>query len=362
MRIQNHESALTLLKLFGDLIKFLDISFALIDEDPGIEIGQYIAENSNASLTEFHLKDCYGKVLDKFQTTFRNVNITDFSTHKTKKFEIGSSTFKFDGIFPNLRRFSVDIANVDDWKIIGDKFTNLTSLAVVISKPAYMVLPDIESLLNNSKNINNLELSYSSLNLLKVASVGLPNLKILKLTEFADDFYAGDQIQFNNVSSLCIVSSVNNAQSPGKLAFSRLQSLSLKLGYNLTDQWIQFTKNPTNKRLEFLEIKSPAFKETQLRNIAKHQPNVKWASLVSERKVSIDEVISFLQESQHLVSLELQTSFLDINERNLLEGSLQHLWHFQYFDGTDVTTRFRLTRFVYIKKNQFHVLCRIFQL
>lgn len=69
----------------------------------------------------------------------------------------------------------------------------------------------------------------------------------------------------------------------------------------------------------------------------------------------IEEVISFLAESQYLASLELQTHFLDINERNLLEGSLQHLWNFQYIDVDDEITRFRLTRFVFL-----HVLFQIF--
>lgn len=326
VRINNFNVTQNVLNLFGDMVQFINISFIDINAVKGNEIGGSITAHAIESLKELHLRNCHGSVLDAMNRPFPNVTIASFSTHSTDRFEIGSNTLKLDRMFPNLQRLHVKIANVDDLKFVGDEFSELRSLIVDLPEPRTLAIADIEFLFRGSSSINTLTIHRSSLKLLKSASRLLSKLKVLRIFDFSNDLYQGNQIQFKNVYHLYITSTRSDAQIPEKLVFHQLRKLSLNLDFGFTDQWIQFFGNQVSKSVEVFEIKANAFTKDQLLAVAEHLPNIKVASIMTEKKVSAETIINFLATSKQLFILQIQMALIDVAERKQLYETLQHEW------------------------------------
>lgn len=341
--IKNVDSAVNALKLFGDMVRFVEISFADLDETNSATLTTTVVENCANSLVELQLKNCFGSILDNLQKPFPNVNVTVFSTHSTNALTIGTNTWKLNRLFPNAKRLSVSITNIDYWKVVGDSFPQLRVLNVVNPKPTYSAVIDIGSLLNNSRSINSLTLSYSSLALLQTASQALTQLNVLELNEFADDFYTGTDINFQNVSTLRIATTIINAQMPEKLSFNGVNSLTLSLGYNFTDEWLQFAQK-TSQRVEWLTLKTLAINADDLKTIAHEATQLKLASIVSDLKMPTTEIVSFLEHSPKLQWLDVKSALIDAAERNGLEGLIEKTWLVEYLELTETVNSMRLTR------------------
>lgn len=341
--IKNVDSAVNVLKLFSDMVRFVELSFADLDETTSATLATAVVENCAKSLVELQLKNCFGSILDKLQNPFPNVNVTVFSTHSTNTLTIGTNTWKLNALFPNAKHLSVSITNTDYWKVVGDSFPQLKVLSVSNPKPAYSAGIDIGSLLNNSLSINSLTLSYSSMALLQTASQVLTQLNVLTLNEFADDFYTGTDINFQNVTNLRIATTTNNAQVPEKLSFNGVNSLTLSLGYNFTDDWLQFAKK-TSQNVEWLNLKTLGINEDELKTIAHDATQLKLATIASDLKMPTTEIVSFLEHSQKLEWLVVESALITAAERNGLEGWIEKNWVVEYLELTETTNRLRLTR------------------
>lgn len=342
IQIKNLNAALNMMKLFGDMVKYMDISYTELTEADGASIAESLSENCANALIQLNLRNCHGSMMDKLNKSMKKVNATVFSTHQSKTINMGSMTLS--KLYPNVKRLDVNIAQIDQWNMIGEKFPHLQSLAVVIPKPKYNGFPDIASLLNASRSINTLQLQYSSIKLLQIANEVLSDLKVLNINEFTDDFYDGLPIQFKNVSNVRITSSVDNAQNPENLAFNQLQSLSLNLNFDLNDKWVHFFENAHNHGLEVLELTTNALKTDQLKEIATHQPHLKSVKISCKNLVPANEIVSFLENSKHLTLLELHSAAIGASELSILEGQLQQYWHIEYIDLTEEQSHIRFIR------------------
>lgn len=322
------------MRIFGDLIQFLDISFANITESDGIEIIGLINDNCTESLSQLHLKECFGNVLNPLNKIFRNVYIATYSTSSVNDLKIASNglSLKLSEIFPKLARLQVKIADINDWQMIGDEFPYLRSLVIDLPEPVCMDTkqPNVASLLKNSPNINSLVMRYSSLALLKVASTSLSNLKVLHLLDFSMCEYDGDKIYFKNVVSLDILSTCSDEQIPDKLVFNNVHRLTMRFDFRFTDRWIRFFRNLGSKTLEFLDIELDAMTTKQLLAIADTQPNIKIARIVSAMEISGDAIIGFVQRCSNLFELQIEMGLIDVNERNMLEERLHNEWDITY--------------------------------
>lgn len=343
IHIKNVAAVENTLKLFGDMVHFIELSFTDIDEMSATTISTAVVENCANSLIELQLKSCYGTILNSFQTAFPNVNVTAFSTHLSKPLQIGTDTWKLNRLFPHAKQLSVDIQKIDYWTVVGDSFPQLKMLSAIHPKPTYSALPDIGSLLNSSRSINSLALWYTSMALLKTANEALPALNVLQLNEFSDDFYTGTAINFQNVSNLRIITSINNAQVPEKLHFNGVKALTLSLGYDFTDKWLQFVRK-ISQRVEWLAIKTLAINADELKTIAQDSLNLKLVSITTVQKMPTTEIISFLEHSQQLEWLEMECARIDNAERNILEGWLERTWFIEYLQLTDQLNHMRFTR------------------
>lgn len=342
IQIKNLNAALNTMKLFGSMMKYVDVSYTDLTETEVASITESLSENCVDSLIELNLQNCYGLIMEQLKKSFKKVNATVFSTHPTKAFSIGTMTLS--KLYPNLKRLDVNIAQIDQWPIVGEKFPHLQSLAIVIPKPNYDAMPNISGLLNASRSINTLQLKYSSLELLQKASEVLHDLKVLSVNEFTDNFYEGLPIQFNNVSNVRITSSVDNAQNPENLAFKQLRSLSLNLDFNLNGKWIDFFGNAQNHGLEMLELTTNAVKTDQLKEIATLQPHLKWVTITCKTPIPADEIVGFLENSKYLTLLELQSAAIGASELSILKGQLQHHWHIEYVKLDEEQSHIRFIR------------------
>lgn len=323
------------------MIQFLDISFEYMDKVLGQQIGGFVTNNCTESLVEFHLRNCYGNVLDELTKSFGKVNIATFSAHATDKFVMGLKTLQLSKMFPKLRRLYVRIRTALDWKLIGDAFPHLRTVTLELPEPDHLTVPDVETFFKSSPHINSLTMRYTSLKLLKVASKFLPQLNVLQILDFSDEHYDGSQIQFKNVSRLNITSTQYNQQIPKKLAFYQLRLLSLNFNFDFTDQWIQPFANQASNSIDLLEIQSTALRNSHLTTIAAHQPNIKLAIILSDEKVSADAIVQFLEKSQQLSSLHMQIGLIDMTERKILEERLMAVWNVDYYYMVNsITIRF----------------------
>lgn len=325
------------------MIRFVEFSFADLDETNSKTLATTVVENCANSLIELQLKSCFGSILDNLQKPFPNVNVTVFSTHSTNALTIGTSTWKLNRLFPNAKHLSVSVTSIDYWKVVGDSFPQLKVLNVVNPKPTYSTAIDIASLLNNSVSINSLTLSYSSLALLQTASQMLPQLNVLEINEFADDFYAGSDINFQNVSTLRISTTTNNAQVPEKLSFNGVHSLTLSLGYNFTEDWLQFARK-TSEHVEWLTIKTLGISTDELKTIAQGATQLKLATIASNLKMPTIEIVGFLEQSPNLEWLVVESALIDTADRNGLEGLIEKTWLVEYLELTESINRMRFTR------------------
>lgn len=344
IHIKTVDSILNTVKLFGDMVQFAELSFADVDETNAATISAALVENCANSLIELQVKSCHGSILDNFQQQFPNVNVTAFTTHSSNALQIGTGTWRLSKLFPNARQLSVDLRLVDYWTVVGDSFPYLKMLSVVHPKPTYSAVPDISSLLNNSRSLNSLTLSYSSLGLLKMASESLPELNVLQLNEFADDFYTGTDINFRNVSNLRIATSTNNVQVPEKLNFDGVKGLTVSLSFNFTDKWLQFVRN-TSRSAEWLNIKTLAINADELKTIAQDSAHMKLATIASDRQIPTAEIRSFLEHSQRLEWLEMECPLINTAQRNALEGWVAQTWLYEYLTLTDQLNRMRFIRY-----------------
>lgn len=343
IHIKNVDAAGNALKLFCDMIHFVEFSFTDLDETNSATLLTTVVENCANSLIELQLKNCFGSILDNLQKSFPNVNVTVFSTHSSNALTIGTNTWKLNRLFPNAKHVSVTITNVDYWPVVGDSFPHLKVLNVNHPKPTYSATVDIGSLLNSSQSINSLTLSYSSLALLQTAGQVLTQLNVLELNEFADDFYTGTDIQFQNVSNLRIATTTNNAQVPEKLSFTGVKSLTLSLGFNFTDEWHAFARK-TSQNVEWLQLKTLALDTDELKAIAHESTQLKLATITSDKKIPTTEIVNFLEHSTKLEWLVVECALIDTAERNVLEGLLEQTWLIEYLSLSDSSNRMRFTR------------------
>lgn len=325
VRIKNFHTTRNILQTFGDLIQLIDISFDDINETEGSEIVRYISENGTNSLTQLNLRNCYAAVLNELKKPFSHVKSSIISTNLTSKLSKSGDKLNLSELFPKLKRFDLKICNANDWDFVGDGFPYLKSLTVEFPEVMEFDRIDFERFFKTSPNINSLSISNSSLMILKAASDFLPNLKCLKIFNFSTDNYEGDEIQFKNVSSLHMTSTHDNERIPQNLIFTQLQTLTLRLEYDFTNQWNEFFGNESSKSIEFFDIQANSFTKTQLMVIAENQPNIKWAFVQSKTELSAEAIVCFIEKSKRLFSLSY-TSLTDISQQQLLKEKLQNEW------------------------------------
>lgn len=326
VQMKHFKTIKNIIRTFGHLIQIIKISFYYMEEAIGAEIVSFVSDNCTESLLVFHLNDCYGQILSKWTKSFRTVYEASISTDAYRVLKNQSLTIQMDKIMPNLQRLSVKITNANDWQIVGNKFLHLISLNVELPEPTRNNRPNVENLLKNSRKINSLSISYTSLDILKAAHDFLLNLNVLNIYGFSNDAYDGNRIKFKNISHVTIVVMDENKQIAEMLAFDHIRAVSLQLQFDFSDEWSSFFKNLNGKTIENFDISANSFTGKQLSIIAQQQSNIKMASITSRTPVSADEIVDFVGRCHKMVFFQLNGRFINANECALLAEYLQDNW------------------------------------
>lgn len=325
VRLRSFEYSVNTLKIFGDLMKFIEISFSDINETSVKEIVGFINDNCTESLTQFYLKNCDGLILNEFTRPFPSVTKASFLSRTNFSARLAN---KLDQIFPKLTFLDLKITNVSDWELIGGHFPYLKILIIDFPVPNDIVYPDIGNLFRNSRHIYSLEINYISLDMLKVASDSLPNLKVLKVFNILNKAYDNDEIHFSNVSQLHLNSNENNPQIPEKLVFTQLHELHLTISSDFTDSWIKFFKHQRNKTIYVCELSFDILTDRHLVAIAESQSNIKWAdiSIHNLTPITVDAISKFIEKSKKLFLVRFYGALINVTQRKILELKLAHDW------------------------------------
>lgn len=323
----NHlEIIQNIFKTFGDLIKAITISFYYIDEPKANQIIECINQNAT-ELIKFEINDCYGNVLEKLKKPFSKVYTATFSVNSYRNFNYSVVPLKFDGIFPQLQQLFIKTVNENDWKIVGEHYSQLKTLSVELPEVTENGRPDVESLFQNSPNINSLTIIYSSLKILKAASIFLPKLNYLSVDRLSNDVYEDDKIYFNNITALSIRETDENDLIPQLMVFNQLKIIILNFRFDFTDVWCLLFKNQKQNSIKILDLTADSFENRHLSSIVEFQTNIKWAFISSKTKVSADGMVNFIERSKSMVKFQVVGRLIDISQRDFLEEKLEESWN-----------------------------------
>lgn len=329
VRISKFQAIEDTLRIFGDLVHFLDISFSQINETSKKSIIEFINDNCTESLTQLHLKNCDGLTLNEFEKPFYKVKRTSFLSSSNPSNVKSKILIKLDQVFPELRSLNLKIVNVDDWSLIGNEFPNLRNLYIDLPEPTDEIYPDLGSLFKKSQKINSLQINYISLGMLKEANNFLLDLRKLDiLVDIFDDSYDGDQIHFSNVTHLHLYSAHNNPQVPAKIVFTQLHELYLNIKESFTDEWIKFFENQQKKTIYVCQLNFGDLNNKQLITIAEKQPNIQWATINpgNATNLTVDAIVTFIEKSKKLSLLEFSRDSVNVAERAILQDKLSRYW------------------------------------
>lgn len=333
VKILKYQFLLDVFNYFGHLITKLSQRSSTLDSVQSAEIMRLIHDRSRDSLIEFNMEVCDGTELDKIHAPFKNVQHFSISDGRFDRFE--TKFLKFNEIFPELRRLRFgDGFTVIDQESIIKNFKNLTEFYQNFANN--LSEESILGFLRLNPTIQSLLLRYSEQFLKNVTEV-LPNLTSLVILNLDPPQSAVDEIIFENVKELVIVSW---DQIPLRnTTFKNLDTLIINITPNNFLAWESFIfKNKHITNLKFSE----ALVNDHFHKIARNMHelvNVRIDCLTEN--VDGQTIFEFVQQSWALKTLQLR-QFDVIKHKDFLTEKLGNEWDMTFVsDGFIV---FQLTK------------------
>lgn len=329
--IQSFNVIKSILRIFGDLMQNIEISFEKIDVVEGREIVKHFCDNCSDSLSNLILKNCKENVLNDLKATFRNVKTITLSTLASSKLKFSPPVIKLNETFPNLNHLNLGPTKVTDWELIGGTFSELNHLNVEVPRTfKQKSRPDdsyVLNLLQSNPQIETLILAKTTLKLLKIASQ-LPRLRALELNALSDQYfnYKGKPVQFDTVESVTIESDYSN-NIPENVHFNRIHELNLNIKRELNGKWIEFINNQVNNNITDLKLDIINITTVNLWSIADTQTNLKRVSIECFREFSADDILMFIRRSATLIKLDLKIWIEEAEEKKLYENLQGGEWN-----------------------------------
>lgn len=329
--LQNFNVIRKILRIFGDLIQKIEISFEKIHVTEGKEIVKHFNDYATESLSHLVLNDCKENVLDDLKRAFQNVKNLTLSTLLSDKLMVSSNATMLNKVFPNLNWLHLGSTKTTDWQLIGGTFHELIYLDVEVPRTfkrrSRPVDSNVLNLLRSNPQIEILVLRKSTLKLLKGASV-LPHLKTLEINALSDQYFNhyGDAIQFETVEFLIITSDRKN-RVPENVRFNHVYKLNLNIASEINDKWIEFITNQVNRNVTELKLVMFNISTENFWNVAEILPVLKRVSIECSSVFSANDILMFIEKSTKIVKLNLEIRILEPDERQLYENLQQNGWN-----------------------------------
>lgn len=338
---QNFNAIKNVLRIFGDLMQTIEISFEKMGMVESREIINHINNCCSSTISNLTVKNCKENVLDNLKGTFQNVRSLTLSTLSTSKLDISSQSIKLNQTFPNLNRLHLGSTKDTDWILIDGVFSELIHLNVMVPRTFKNKSRPIDShvlnLLHSNSQIETLTLGQSTLKLLNKAST-LLHLRALKLNGLSDKYfnYKGGPIRFDTLETLSIAMDRRNA-IPENVKFIQIKTLILNIGSKFDDKWIDFINKQINGDIIELKLYAIDINVANLRSIAEHLSTLKRASIECSRMLSANEIVGFLGIATKLIQFELKIRISDAEESKLYKNVEGWTISSRTFDGNKIS-------------------------
>lgn len=299
IQIFEMKMVLNALERFGHVLKKLTISYIEPDrmhpQRHMYEISKAINMYCQRSLNELHVRRNQFSVLAYMTRPFERVDRLNLDVNESIE-----ATLPMNQLFPALRYLSLNVYS--DNSYINCHFAHLDHLTVRMDNGS------IDGMLLANPHIQSVTVHMLRLERLKLISDSLPGIKNLTICGMSDNFVETNQIYFGNVTNFtfsCVANSISMLES---FTFPRLEAIhmSLQHGQGL-EQWIRFFG--AHKHLTQITMKYFSSADTQFEKLTSHLINVKQMGISrsSKRFPSQDAIIKFLQRSEQLIKLQVDS-------------------------------------------------------
>lgn len=297
--VGNFELTAKLLHHFGSYVSVLGVNFW---ENSKGQIKQIVAmvNVKCAALKEFRVKSRDEDVLSEVKKPFYSVEDVDLDGLFTKS----NSGLELNEMFPKIRKLSLGFTYLKN-KMATVRFPKLLHLEI-----PHLVKPelndDIKQMIKLYTRIESLTLRFSSMNILKLVSDSLPNLKQLQLNAISLDLpdNVDEHICLNSVMSLSVTSNIEPFARLVDLEF--VEEFTLDCTSYIPDIWIDFIVR--HAHLKKLTVIDGEIDNAQLAKLVGKMPNIVQVSVKMAHDVTVDTIFKFLESSPTLLQIEIISS------------------------------------------------------
>lgn len=304
MPISNPGKAMKLLRNFGHLICDVQLNFQYYSTFDSVEIERYLAEYCSKSLTDLAI--CYSlyNIFEFIETPFENVRCV-----RVEHCTIGAR-MPFKRIFPNIRALYLGANWYETPKHIREHFPALKNLSIQATR---FQESDIRETLKLNPQLERLEITSYSIELIRCLNDNLPKLKTLDLRALPNEFFADDlePIHFDNIVNFSIqIGSRPLHNLP--FTFHNLKNILVLGSLNLNEKSLDFFSKLENLKsltmLGWIDDDNCIGRLLQLTNILSNvrELNLSWHSGVSAYLIT-----NFIKQSRALQKLTLNLDYGD---------------------------------------------------
>lgn len=293
--INDDETSMKLIEHFGTFIKKLTIDHA--DNSKTDEIIAKASRNCKGleilSVNVSRAYNAFAKVQQPFES------VTDVSI-KCIKCKLSNEILNLNEMFPNMRKLSLNIMQLDEPQKIESRFANLKHLHLEYVRPGLEFAKSYEKTIMFNPQVQILKIVDSTTDFLEFISKNLPNLEHLDIG-YIQRAATLNEILFASVKSLTVRSGVNYLSH--YISFDQLEEFTSEY-FGDVSEWINFLGRHSTVRK--LTILNAAMYQRQLLTLRSHVPNLVEATLALPSGIPVDSIVKFINKLPQLKKLEAQ--------------------------------------------------------
>lgn len=290
-----------------------------------------INDECSKTLEELTLQNCEGKIFDQLRNPFE-VKILSILTSKNCAIQFTKNTRKLNELFPHVSTLILIDFKESEWAFLGE-FPLLTQFSLMLPESQNeqnFNESHIVDFLKQNTHVSGIQIGNSNLKLFQKICKFTPNLKILTLRFFAENFWniklmKNDLIYFDTVISLSIYSDRPSDKMHEKIIFNVVEVFSLFIRDDFNENWMRFIGKQINKRLTEIMIEARTLDRGHFLDIANQLPIIEFATIHTESFYEANDIVQFLNRVKRLEELHVICEMNEC-ERNLLNNLLEKNW------------------------------------
>lgn len=301
IHVNNFPLTLNILKHFGRSIGKIVIDYQYFFVPERKTITKFLREYTSKSVKQLELNSVDRNVLNEFTLPFKALEQLSITYDAVR----AGLSRRWNKLFPQLQRLSVHVYSKSGFSLIDCEFPHLKHLSLHVDKIAWNKTNHIEELIEKNPTVERFQLGgYYTPELMKHVIEHLPHIEHLALYSWN---IGNDSIQFTNVKDLIVRTS--NAQTIDKVKLPQLDALEMSYFPDHTEKWIEFFNGHAQlTRLRIVE--SFTSHALPLNEFTANLPNLIDVTLLYTTEISIDNIITFIDNHKNLQKLRIAHQIL----------------------------------------------------